>query len=91
MTTPGDDPELVRSRMVSPEAVLRGHVNLDRYPHRHLMLGKVMTRTSRLLLPQLLQAADLLADNGWELVNVMRMDDALTVAIMRRRDPSGGG
>jgi len=79
-----DDADVLRTRMVAPEVVVKGRFDADRYPYQHLMIGKVRTRTTRLDLPILLGAVEVLANAGWELITVLRIDDALTCAILRR-------
>jgi hypothetical protein len=80
----GDDAELLRTRMVAPDVVVQGGFDADRYPYEHLIVGKVRIRTSRLDLPVLLEAVERLANAGWELVTLTRIDDALTCAVLRR-------
>jgi hypothetical protein len=44
-----NDPELLRTRMVAPDDVVKGRFDQDRYPYQHLMVGKVRVRTGRRL------------------------------------------
>jgi hypothetical protein len=70
-------------RRFSAGDVLEGDVDLRAYPHRYLFLcADTALARVRLGMPRLLEAIEMLEDQGWVLVNVLATDNFY--AVMRR-------
>ncbi|MFG2165441.1 hypothetical protein [Micromonospora chersina] len=76
--------QLAQERVVSAEAVLGGRVDLDAYPHRHLVVAARHPWGGSGFRP-LMEAVEHLSHYGWELVNVTSVGDGHNLyAFMRR-------
>ncbi|MFI7574368.1 transcriptional regulator [Micromonospora sp. NPDC049497] len=75
-------------RVVTAAAVLAEECDLAAYPHRHLaMVAHAGFHGENLA--QLLAAADLLAEHGWDLLTVSQLGGGLH-AFLRRREGMPG-
>lgn len=75
-------------RMVLAEDVLSGRWSSRQYPFRYIVVwhGKeIVARARNRMYDSVLSAVEFLENEGWELVNV---DEAVSIALMRRNLPS---
>lgn len=75
--------QVAQDRVVDGDAVLGGQVDLRAYPHRHLVVS-VRHAWKRNGFRPLMEAVELLSQQGWELVNITSVDGHYLYAAVRR-------